>query len=211
MKSEKEDRRKVGILGGTFDPIHYGHLGCAKAAWETLQLDEVWLIPTGRSYFKTRKNMIVSEPVHRLAMTRLAAESAPYLRVSDMEMQREGDTYTADTLAILREQYPGTDFFYIVGADTLIQMGKWYHPEGVFSRCTVAVVTRSDTPMVELTEAIRDLEARFEARIAPVVIPNIDISSSGIRRKAADGESISGMVPEAVEAYIRAHGLYKTA
>ena len=86
MESNTTKRRLVGILGGTFDPIHYGHLGCARAAYESLGLDEVWLVPTGRSYFKTRLNLHVSEPEHRLTMTRLAAEGVPYLRVSDIEM-----------------------------------------------------------------------------------------------------------------------------
>ena len=208
MESNTTKRRLVGILGGTFDPIHYGHLGCARAAYESLGLDEVWLVPTGRSYFKTRLNLHVSEPEHRLAMTKLAAEGVPYLRVSDIEMQREGDTYTADTLRILTEAYPDTDFYYIVGADTLIHMGSWHDPEGVFSRCTIVVITRSDTEEGTLQEAIADLTARFSARIVTVAIENIDISSSEVRRRVEAGESISAMVPAAVEEYIREKKLY---
>ena len=211
MEKSKTDRQRIGILGGTFDPIHYGHLGSARAALCALELDEVWLMPTGRSYFKTRLNKLVSEPEHRLAMTKLAAEGVPGFKVSDMEMHRSGDTYTADSLAILKERFPDTDFYYIVGADTLIHMGTWHDPEGVFSRCIVAVVTRSDTKAEVLEAAIRELKERFAARIVPVVIPNIDISSSEIREKVAAGESISELVPPAVEAYIHAHGLYQNA
>ncbi len=199
---------RTGILGGTFDPIHLGHLITAENALDGAGLDRVILMPTGCSYFK--EDQKVTPPQLRYEMTRLAALDNPKLVVSDMETTRPGNSYTADTLRELRERYPGDELYYIVGADTLVLMSLWRAPEVIFSLCHVLVETRSEEIAGNgLSEEIDALRGKYGADITILPSRNIDISSTEIRGRVRDGRSIHYLVPAAVEEYIQAQGLYR--
>ena len=204
-----EKRVKTGIMGGTFDPPHFGHLLIAEAARDAFGLDKVLLMPSGRSYFKDHQARRVSDKYERLEMTRIAAATNPFFTVSDMEVLREGRTYTAETLKILTGDHLDTDFFFIVGADTVVSMRTWYHPEEVFSRCTVLAAVREDSVKEEaLEKEIEALERDFGARIRLLDVPNVGFSSTDIKNRLEEGRSVRYMLPEGVIEYIRSKGLY---
>ncbi len=199
---------KTGILGGTFDPIHLGHLITAENALDGAGLDRVILMPTGCSYFK--EDQKVTPPQQRYEMTRLAAMDNPRLTVSDMETTRPGNSYTADTLRELRALYPEDELYYIVGADTLVLMSLWRAPEEIFSLCHVLVETRPDEIAGRgLSEEIEALRQKYNADITVLPARNIAVSSTEIRSRVRDGQSIRYLVPAAVEKFIREQGLYR--
>ncbi|HBH70947.1 MAG TPA: nicotinate-nucleotide adenylyltransferase [Lachnospiraceae bacterium] len=198
---------KTGILGGTFDPIHIGHLLLAEAAYEAAGLDRVILLPTGRSYFKDGTG--VTDAGRRLAMVRLAAQGNRHLEVLDIEVRRPGKTYTSDTLQELSKCFPEDELFYIIGADTLLQMEHWHQPEIVFQLARILVETRSDeagSGEVEITA--RSLREKYGADIRMLPVRNIEISSTEIRCRVREGRSIRYLVPRNVEDYIEEQGLY---
>ncbi len=200
---------KIGILGGTFDPPHYGHLIMAQDALEAFGLDSVCLMPSGHSYFKDARKVKVSSAQDRLRMTQLAAEGNPGFTVSDMEVLRPGNSYTCETLAALKEASPETEYYYIVGADTIAAMHTWYHPEEIFDKCTVIVAARGDeVDEGGMQEAVRGLEKAFHARILRLPVRNIEISSTDLRERVREGKSLRYLAPPAVEAYIREKRLY---
>ena len=202
-------KRKVGIMGGTFDPIHMGHLLLAECAWQEFSLDQVLFIPSGHSYFKDHREMKVTGPEHRLAMTRLAVSDNPHFAVSEMEILRPGRTYICDTLGELREQNPDTEYYFIVGADTIASMADWYHPERVFASCTVLAAMRPDeTPNRELQQHITSLQQQFGARIEILHAPCVTISSTMLRQAYLAGESTRYRIPEEVHRYIKENNLY---
>ncbi len=198
---------KTGILGGTFDPIHIGHLLLAEAAYEAAGLDRVILLPTGRSYFKDGTG--VTDAGRRLAMVQLAAQGNRHLEVLDIEVRRPGKTYTSDTLQELSKCFPEDELFYIIGADTLLQMEHWHQPEIVFQLARILVETRSDeagSGEVEITA--RSLREKYGADIRMLPVRNIEISSTEIRCRVREGRSIRYLVPRNVEDYIEEQGLY---
>lgn len=213
------ERKRIGFLGGTFNPIHNGHLMIAEAARAYLALEEVLLIPSGCSYMKA--NLAIAKASHRLAMTRLAAADNPYFTVSDIELKRPGNTYTAETIAELKGLYPEAKLFFIIGADTLFMMEQWKDPAHIFAEVTVAVAGRLPTPSpaspAENQRApeqpfeaqIARLQARFRADIQKLPLCNIEISSSEIRTRAGRGQSLRYMVPETVREYIMHHKIYQ--
>ena len=204
-----EKRIKVGILGGTFDPIHLGHLILASEAMESFQLDKMLLIPTGHSYLKDHKEEKVQSSGHRYRMTALAAEQDPRLEVSDIEVKRPGNSYTADTLRELEQAHPDWELYYIVGADTLCMMRKWVRPNEIFERCTILAAQRSDeTAPEELELEIKSLQDEFHARILRLPVRNIEISSTDIRGRVRERKSIRYLVSEPVIRYIYDNKLY---
>ena len=199
---------RTGIMGGTFDPIHIGHLILAETAYEEAGLDRVLLMPTGVSYFK--EDQKVTDPQLRLKMTEAAAAGNPHFEASDIEVRRSGNTYTCETLRQLKKERPDEEFYYIVGADTLVMMSLWKEPESIFRDCTILVETRgSEVSEQALKEEIRKLREKYAARIIPLSVRNMDISSTDIRERVSDGRSIRYLVPEAVEEIIRENGLYQ--
>lgn len=199
---------KIGILGGTFDPIHLGHLILAQDAKETFGLDRILLIPTGCSYFKEDSH--VTPPEIRLEMTREAAKDNPDFTVSDIEAVRPGNSYTAVTLRELRESFPEDEFYYIVGADTLVLMSLWKNPEAVFSQAAIIAAGRTDQVGREgFADEVRKLEKEYGARILKLETRQVDISSTDIRARVHAGKSIRYLVPDAVRWYIEQKGLYK--
>ena len=209
MKDHTAKSEKIGILGGTFDPIHLGHLIIAEQARDQHGLDRVLLIPSGHSYFKDNRSRKVLPAQTRLEMTRIAARDHAPFEVSDIEVNRPGNTYSFETLEQLRELYPSSELYFIVGADTVCSMRTWRAPERIFAACTILAAIREDQVDPEQLRKESEALARdYGARILPVEIPNIGISSTDIRERAAAGKSIHYLVPSALESYIIENGIY---
>ena len=210
MNKKNMNKIKIGILGGTFDPIHLGHLIIAEQARDQYGLDQVLLIPSGHSYFKDNRAQKVLPALTRLEMTRKAVSDYPPFEVSDIEVLRSGNTYTYETLEELADLHPEAELYFIVGADTVCSMSTWREPARIFAACTVLAAMREDQVDPEsFQQGIKDLENRFHARIRTISIPNIGISSTQIRERAGNGKSIHYLVPNALESYIRENGIYK--
>ena len=210
MKDQSAAKEKIGILGGTFDPIHLGHLIIAEQARDQYGLDKVMLIPSGHSYFKDNRSRKVLPAQTRLQMTKIAAQDHPPFEVSDIEVNRPGNTYSFETLEALKALNPEAELYFIVGADTVCSMRTWREPGRIFNACTVLAAIREDQVDPEqLRQETEALERDFGARILPVSIPNIGISSTDIRGRAAAGKSIHYLVPDPLERYIIETGIYK--
>jgi len=198
---------KTGILGGTFDPVHNGHVLIAEVARDALGLDEVLLVPAGQPVFKAGDD--ITPPEDRLAMVRLAAEGRDRLRVSDMEICRDGPSYTVDTIASLREQYAaGDEMYFILGWDSLMQLPEWREPARIIGMCRLAAVYRPGCERPDPEELEERVPGIF-GRLVWLEEPRIDINSSDIREMVAGGESIDHLVPAQVATYMREHRLYK--
>jgi nicotinate-nucleotide adenylyltransferase len=200
---------KTGILGGTFDPVHLGHLEIAAAVEDSLGLDEVVFIPAGRSPFKTRHKLTPAG--ERLEMLRLALEGKPRYRASTVEIERPGPSYTVATIAALREASDKeAELYFIMGWDSLAGFPKWREPARIIGMCTLVAVPRPGFKKPDLTR----LEKAVPGISKKVVFtdgPLVDISASAIRDVAARGEDIGHLVPRPVADYIREHGLYSGA
>lgn len=198
---------KIGILGGTFDPIHRGHLQLGEKAYQQFRLDSVWFMPSGNPPHK--KDHRVTEGALREEMVKLAIADTPYFLYSDFELKRQGNTYTAETLELLCQIYREDQFYFIIGADSLYQIEQWFRPERVMELAVLLVAGRPYGPTHRpLEEQISYLAARYHARIHPILCPEMDISSEDIRKNISTGKSIHGYVPDEVEKYIINRGLY---
>ncbi len=199
---------RIGVLGGTFDPIHLGHLIVAENIREKLGLKEVLFIPAGQPWLKLREEKPISAAEHRLAMVRLAVASNRYFKVSTMEIDRPGLSYSIDTVLELKSKLgAGAEIYFIVGPDALAEFPKWKEPARLLEICQVVGMGRPAHKRVDL----RNLESSVPGaskRIMSVDVPQIDISSTDIRKRVAQGLSIRYLVPEAVEKYIQKHRLY---
>jgi len=198
--------RRLGILGGTFDPIHHAHLVLAEEVRHQLGLDLVLFMPAGDPPHKPGRPVLPAH--HRLRMLELAITGKSYFAISGVDLDRPGPSYTVEALQMLRREWgPTPIFFFVEGADSLAEILKWYHPERLIDLAEIAVV---DRPGVQVDLA--DLEERLpglSARLHWVRMPLLEISASDIRARVRDGRPISYLVPAAVEAYIVEHGLYR--
>ena len=200
--------KRIGIMGGTFDPVHNGHLLLGKQAYEEYNLDEIWYMPSHIPPHKKDRTITASED--RIAMLHLALEGRSYCKVSDFEMKREGNTYTAHTLALLKEEYPEDVFYFIIGADSLFQIESWYHPEKVMALTTLLVSGREyEKANCTFDEQIAYLTEKYGAKIYPLHNEEVDIASADIRRCISEGRDITELVPESVAEYIKTHDLYR--
>jgi len=190
-------RVAVGILGGTFDPIHRGHLEAAASVAEQLGLTTVQLVPTGDPWQKTAH----ASREHRLAMTTLAAAESDVFAVSRVDVDRPGPTYTLDTLRELRAEYPEAELFFIVGADALAGLPSWRSPELLAEMATFVGVTRPGERFIEPDVA--------GLQVVRVDVPAVDVSSTQIRARVAEGDPIDGLVSDSVAEYIVTHRLYR--
>lgn len=198
--------KKVGLFGGSFDPIHKGHVSMALRLAETLQLDGVVLMPTFVPPHKIKESMAAAE--HRLAMCHLAAEEHSLLSVSEVELCRGGASFTVDTLTVLCEQYPDTEWHLLVGADMFTTLRTWHRFEDITRMAVLCTVAREGTDTEKLlayAEALKRDGVRTHVDVYPVE----PYSSTQVREKVAAGESVADMVGEKVERYIRDNGLYR--
>ena len=199
--------KKTGILGGTFNPIHIGHLMLAQNALEYCHLDKVLIMPSGCSYFKDPDQ--VASTAHRVKMTGLAICGNEGFELSTIESDRSGNSYTYETLEILCELEPDTEFYYIIGADTLFSMETWKRPADIFRRCTVICAKRDGMDESELILKAEELKDRFGARVILMDLPEIPVSSTQIRDLLAKGMSMKYYLDDKVIEYIDKNGLYR--
>ena len=190
---------RLGVMGGTFDPIHHGHLVAASEVARVFDLDEVIFVPTGRPWPKTERG--VSEPEHRYLMTVIATASNPRFTVSRVDIDRPGFTYTIDTLGELSQQRPGAELFFITGADALQQIIEWKDSDELFSLAHFVGVTR---PGHRLSGAGLPAD-----RVSLVEVPAMAISSTDCRTRVAKGEPVWYLVPDGVVQYIAKYNLYR--
>ena len=197
---------RLGIFGGTFDPIHNGHLIVAEHVRTEMSLDRVLFIPAGQPWFK--EGQVLTDAYHRLEMVRLASADNPYFMISDMEVRRDGPTYTIDTLTKLRgEMGEDVGFYVILGVDALNELHRWRRPCDVLDVSTVVGVARPGARAVERV-ALESIRVGASEEVAILDGPHLDISAADVRCRMAKGLSVRGLLPPAVERYARRHGLY---
>ena len=194
-------------MGGTFNPIHNGHLTLAQEAFTQYLLDEVLFMPCGNAYMKEAQNIESGQT--RAEMTALAIRENPNFKLSTLEIEQPGNTYTYQTLERLKKDNPDTEYFFIMGADSLFNITKWASPKKIFSNCCILAAVRDDKTIDDMEDRIRMLKQEYDADIRLLQTPIMDISSSEIRRKISEGKSIEGNVPEDVRTYIEKRGLYR--
>ena len=197
---------KIAVMGGTFDPIHYGHLVAAEAVYCELSVQRVIFIPTGSPPHKKTR---VTSAEMRYQMTALAIEDNPHFTVSRMEIEREGKTYTIDTIKHLHAEYPEAEIFFIIGADEVHQIPAWHKAEDLLKRCRFMAVTRPGYDVHALKREIERIKECFSGRLHFLEIPALAISSSDIRSRCCVGKSIRYLLPESVENFIIKECLYQ--
>jgi len=199
---------RIGIMGGTFDPIHHGHLVCAEAAHTSYDLDLIIFVPAARPPHKDLGTL--TSPLHRLNMTVLATTSNPHLQVSAAELQRPGLSYTIDTIRQFRGEYGrSAQLFFITGSDALAKLMSWRDPYGLLAETEFIAAERAGYPQSALDELIESLPPQHGKRLHRLEIPALAISSTAIRERVRRGDFIKYLVPEAVEQYIIKNGLYR--
>lgn len=206
MKTEQKKTR-IGIMGGTFDPIHVGHLLIAENALEQYGLDQILFIPTGHSPHKDDRE--IEQSAHRLEMIRLSVKDNPAFFFSTIEINSPAVSYTYLTLQQLQNQYPDWEFYFIMGGDSLNYLEQWVHPEIICSVATILVAVRDEFDKNIISEKIEYLRQKFSAKIYVIESPNVAISSSEIRQRVERGTSIRYLVTSEVEEYIDRNNLYK--
>ena len=195
--------KQVGIMGGTFDPIHNGHLTLAQKAYEQFSLDKILFMPSGNSYMK--KNVLDAQ--RRAHMVGIAIKDNPAFELSLIEVQRSGNTYTSDTLEILKTNNPDTHYYFIIGADSLFQIESWKYPKRIFDLATLICAVRDDYNMDAIKEKAKSL-SKSGAEIVFLDMPKIEISSSNIREWVRHNMPISEYVPLEIAKYIKEEHLY---
>lgn len=199
---------KIGIMGGTFDPIHNGHLMLGKAALEAFGLDRVWYMPNGNPPHKDVSS-IETDVKDRVEMVRLAISSYREFRLESYEAKRKEVSYSYSTMEYFKGIYPEDDFYFIIGADSLFMIDQWVHPERIFPTCTVLAAYRDEiNTRHAMEEKIRELNDTYGARIRLLVTPLVRISSHELRKDVREGRSIESRVPKAVNDYILDNHLY---
>ena len=198
---------KIGILGGTFDQIHYGHLFIAHNAMHCFCLDRVIFIPSGTPPHKLLIN--ISDKSHRYNMTQLAIKGNKRCEISDIEYSKDGVSYTVDTVAALKNSCPDAMLYYIVGADSLFAMSGWKNFRKLAKMIEIISINRMTSKFMDAAEAAASLEGKYNAKIHTLEMPILEISSTEIRRRVKNNLPIKYMLPESVEQYIKRNKLYK--
>lgn len=198
---------KIGIMGGTFDPIHIGHLLLGQFAYEDFGLDEIWFMPNGNPPHKqTAEGMKALN--HRIEMVRLAIQDKPYFKLCLHEAKDMEHSYTYKTMQELNTLYPENEFFFILGADSLFQIESWKYFREIFPSCTILAAMRDDKNVHSMLEQMTYLSQKYAAKIELLRAPLVEISSTAIRRRAFRDLSVYYMVPDAVANYIQSKQLY---
>lgn len=200
-------KKKIGIMGGTFNPIHIGHLILGQTALEQFQLDKVLFMPTKNPPHKRYDHII--DDVIRAEMVSIAIKDNPGFELSTFEMDREGVTYTADTLTQLTKQNPDEEYYFIVGADSLFYIDRWKDPATIFKLSRLLAAVRGQASNNDMIQKIAELNETFHASVELLNSPNIDISSSEIRERIQNGMDIQYYVMPDVARYIQSNNLYR--
>jgi nicotinate-nucleotide adenylyltransferase len=198
---------RVGILGGTFNPPHIGHLACAEAALAQLGLDRLVLMPVAAPPHKA----VADDPgvEHRLAMCRLAAAGDERIEVSELETERGGSSFTVDTLRALHDADPQDELTFVAGGDMAASLPGWRQPEEVLRLARFAVAEREGAGREEVEAAVSGLSPAARERVVFFDMPPVEVSSTAVRRGLAEGRPVRDLVPDAVARYIDEHGLYE--
>ncbi len=196
---------KIGIVGGTFDPIHNGHLMLGEYAYRQYELDEVWYMPNGNPPHKENAS-IASDVQDRVNMVELAIADKPYFKLESYEVEHKEVHYSYQTMEYFNQTYPKNQFYFVIGADSLFHIEKWVHPELLLKECVVLAAYRGEKTSDEMNQQISYLNEKYGADIRLLNTPNIDISSSEIRKKLDAGVSIKEEVPTVVHMYLHVKG-----
>ena len=201
-------KKRIGIMGGTFDPIHIGHLILAEKAYEELALDEVWFMPSGNPPHKQNREGRASDQ-QRVEMVRKSIADNPHFRLSTEEMHPDGYTYTYETLERLHKKYPDQTYYFIIGADSLFNFDTWMEPERICQEAVLVVATRDHTPLKELDQQMQLLSQKYNGNFIRLDTMNIDVSSELLRSWHESGQSLRYYVPKPVISYIEKNDIYK--
>lgn len=200
--------KRIGILGGTFDPFHKGHFMLAKTAYSQFDLDEVWIMPNGNPPHK--RDIEQTDFTLRCEMTRLAIEEAPYMVLCEYEGSEDSYHFTYQTLGEFKRMYPEHEFYFIIGADSLRDFPTWKEPGKIAELCTLLVACRDEAGIPELKVKIAEMEERFGTKCLIMNSPKVDAASSEIREMVSEGKDVSAYVGEKVCNYIEKEKLYVT-
>lgn len=200
-------KKKIGIIGGTFNPIHYGHMIIAENAYEQFGLEKVIFIPTGSSPHKRDEEILPADD--RCHMIEAAIEGNPHFGISRMEVNSGEISYTYRTLQILTSENPDTEYYFILGGDSLKYFHTWAKPQIISDLAKIVVGARDEIEEAALALRVEDLKLRYHAQISVINCPAFDISSQLIRKRVSERKSIRYFLPEAVESYIKEHKLYE--
>jgi len=198
----------IGIMGGTFDPVHFGHLVTAEGARHDFGLEKVVFVPAACPPHKDPGYILAA--AHRLRMTALAVASNPYFSVSALEVERRGPSYTIDTVREMQAAHPGRAIYFITGADAVLEILTWKNVEELLGMCFFIAATRPGYQLENLRGRLAGLPPGQVARIHSLPVPALAISSTDIRQRVREGRPIKYLLPEAVEGYIQREGLYRT-
>ncbi len=204
---EKETLKKVGIMGGTFDPIHFGHLMIAENAREQFGLEKVLFVPTGHSPHKQEQD--VTSAFHRCRMVSLAIADNPGFLLDRIEVDFKDVSYTYRTLEKIKEYYKNTELFFVLGADSLFDFESWKEPEAILENCSVLAAYRKHQQQEKFFQQIDVLNEKYPEKFFPLNTPSLEVSSQDIRNRLHYGRTIRYLVPKEVEQYIRAYHLYE--
>jgi len=199
---------RLGIFGGTFDPVHFGHLLLAEQCLEQCRLDQVWFIPAGTPPHKLERTIAPGKA--RAEMLELAIAGHDRFRVDRRELDRADPCYTVETLAAIHAEDASRELYFVMGADSLHDFATWREPQRIVQLAHLAVVNRGTAPLPDLAPLRPILGKALESRLQLVTIPGVEISSSDIRRRIGEGQSIRFMTPRAVECFIETHSLYRS-
>ncbi|MDD4334933.1 MAG: nicotinate-nucleotide adenylyltransferase [Desulfotomaculaceae bacterium] len=207
MSKKIARERRLGIMGGTFDPIHYGHLVAAEGARYSFNLEKVFFIPAGNPPHKP--GHIVCEPSIRYKMTCLAVASNPFFCSSPMEVERPGPSFTIDTVRTMMHLHPEKRIYFITGADAILEIFSWKDSDILLSMCNFVAATRPGYCLKELNEKLDSFPNSFKQNISYMEVPALAISSTDIRQRVREGKPIKYLLPETVEDYILRNNLYR--
>ena len=199
-------RTKTGILGGTFNPVHNGHIHLAENALQAAGLDQILFVPSGISYMKDQHEILPAK--ERVELVRLAIQDHPRFLLSTIETDRECNSYTHETILTLQTKHRDTEFFFLTGADTIFSMEDWKDPVTIFRAVTILAACRPGVSQEDLRQKIAYLHIAYGADIRLIAVDFVNISSSYIRNAIKEGKSVHGLLPFAVEAYIKEHHFY---
>ncbi|HHT97222.1 MAG TPA: nicotinate-nucleotide adenylyltransferase [Clostridiales bacterium] len=197
---------KIGVLGGSFNPIHFGHLLMAESAYEQMELDKVIFMPLKYPPHKNKEGILCDQ--HRLNMIELAIQDNPHFELSKYEIKKDSVSYTAETLSYLTSKNPNDKFFFILGADSYMMIDKWRQPQTIFKQANILVINRDNNSSNELDIKTIDLKKDYNLNVTYINMPNIGISSTVIRERLKDNLSIKYYMPNSVIHYITKHKIY---